>query len=121
MGTELNDAIYQANQQMEAWAQDCNKTVSCGTIEQYVEMELSIVTQRYDRFGRLVSETIENLRIKLRDTREREVSTEHKMWCLTPPGKIYEIALFSTRWLKLGVFCKFLYIFCTNEKCFERR
>lgn len=76
MGNELNDAIYQANHQMEAWATDCNKTLSCSTIEQYIEVELSIVTQRYDRFGRLVSETIENLRIRLRDTREREVSRE---------------------------------------------
>ena len=75
MGQDLNDLIRLANDQMDKWGAECDKTISTGTLENYVEMELSIVTRRYDAFGRLLSETIQNLKVQLRETRENEVST----------------------------------------------
>ena len=109
MGHELNDAVIMANQQMEAWASECDKTIACSSIEKYIEVEMSVITQRYDRFGRLVSETIENLRIKLRDTRSKEVSNEHKsIRVCNATWKIKHFAYFplgGSIWCFFSIFC----------------
>lgn len=72
-GDDLNDHVHQANANVNSWAAECEKTVALPTLERYVEVEISVVTQKYDKFGRLISETIENLKIKLRETKQKEV------------------------------------------------
>ena len=78
----MNAHIHQANANMSSWATECEKTVALPTLERYVEVEISVVTQKYDKFGRLISETIENLKIKLRETKEKEVTLNHFKRCL---------------------------------------
>ena len=67
-GDDLNVHIDQANANMSAWASECEKSLALPTLERYVEVEISVVTQKYDKFGRLIAETIEKLKIKLRET-----------------------------------------------------
>ena len=75
MGSEINENVRQANAQVGEWASDCNKTVSCPTLERYIEIEIEVVTKKYDKFGRVLEETIEKLKVKLREVRQKEVCT----------------------------------------------
>ena len=58
---------------MDEWSAGCDQSVRCGTLVQYIEIELPEVQRRYDKFGNLIEETIRELKIKLQVTKDNEV------------------------------------------------
>ena len=72
-GSDLNDYIKEANDKIAEWSSGCDQTISLGTLEEFVEIELQEVQRRYDQFGNLIDETIRNLKIKLKVTKDKEV------------------------------------------------
>ena len=72
--------VNEANQKMAEWSSNCDQTVSCGTLVQYIEIEITQVQRRYDQFGNLIEETIRELKIKLQVTKDKEVSCVIT-WC----------------------------------------
>jgi hypothetical protein len=82
-GEQLNESIRDANASCENWAESCEKTIAFPTLERFVEIEIEIVTRKYDKLGRMVAEQIERLKIKVRETKAQEVSKNDcgDMWC----------------------------------------
>ena len=71
----MNDVVREANSKIQSWGDSCNqRQLSLGTLEQYVEVQVTEVKRRYDRFGNLIAETIRELRVKLKVTKDKEVS-----------------------------------------------
>ena len=69
----MNDYIKEANDKIAEWSSGCDQSISLGTLEEFVEIELQEVQRRYDQFGNLIDETIRNLKIKLKVTKDKEV------------------------------------------------
>ena len=74
----MNDYIKEANDKITEWSSGCDQRIALGTLEEYVEIELQEVQRRYDQFGNLIDETIRNLKIKLKVTKDKEVKYK---WC----------------------------------------
>ena len=71
----MNDVVREANSKIQSWGDSCNqRQLTLGTLEQYVEVQVTEVKRRYDRFGNLIAETIRELRVKLKVTKDKEVS-----------------------------------------------
>lgn len=71
----MNDVVREANSKIESWGKSCDQNqVAVGTLEQYIEIQVTEVKRRYDKFGNLIAETIRELKVKLKVTKDKEVS-----------------------------------------------
>ena len=80
----MNDFIKEANDKIAEWSSGCDQSISLGTLEEFVEIELQEVQRRYDQFGNLIDETIRNLKIKLKVTKDKEVKYKNGVMVVLP-------------------------------------